>query len=327
MIVRLFKTNQATGLIFLLLFQALIYLNAFTHSQPTVETVDLPGLYQIFIASWMNKPFITVIGSFLLITLQALLFNYFIVRTGILGKPTYMPAFVFVVICSLLPENLYMNPATLANFFVLFGLISAWEMARKPVSVPPVFTGAFLLSVGSLFYPPLLFLLIWFLIALGILTNATIKEVAVLLIGFFIPYLCAFTAYFWLSTPQDFLSTFFIEPFGLPDYRLKFRITEYALYAVIVLTMGISFSHYLLTTHFYKVVQKRMFQVLGYILLTVILAGAFYNMFQKYHLILLSFPMAVFLSFYFLQLKKSWIADLIIITIFTLVIILQFDYF
>lgn len=327
MIVRLFKTNQVTGLIFLLLFQVLIYLNALTHTQPTIESVDMPGLYQTFFASWMNKPFISVMGSFVLITLQALVFNYLIIQTGILGKPTYLPAFVFVVICTLLPENLYMNPATLANIFVLFSLISAWEMARMPVSVPPIFTGAFLLSLGSLIYPPLLFLLLWFLIALVILTNATIKEIALLLIGFFIPYLYAFTAYFWLSTPQDFLSTFFIEPFGLPDYRLKFRITEYILYAVIVLTMGISFSHYLLTTHFYKVIQKRMFQALGFLLLTVILAGFFYNMFQKHHLVLLGFPMAVFLSFYFLQLKKNWIADLVFITIFILVIILQFDYF
>ncbi|MCX7743259.1 MAG: DUF6427 family protein [Flavobacteriales bacterium] len=327
MIVRLFKNNQVAGLIFLLVFQILIYLNALTHSPPSVEPANLPDLYKSFIASWMNDSLVLALGSFVLITLQALLFNYLVVQTGILGKPTYMPAFVFVLICSLLPENLYMNPATLSNIFVLFGLISTWEIARKPVAIPPVFTGAFLLSVGSFIYPPLLFLLVWLLIALGILSNATVKDVAVLLIGFFIPYLYMFTAYFWLSTPEDFLTTFFVKPFGLPDYRLKFRITEYILYAVIVITMGFSFMHYLLTAHFYKMVQKRMFQVLGYLLLTVIIAGAFYNLFQKHHLVLLGFPMSVFLSFYFLQLKKNWIADLIILSIFTLIIILQFDYF
>lgn len=327
MIVRLFKTNQVTGLIFLLLFQVLIYLNAFIHPQAPSEPIELPVFYQVIFGSWIHFPWVSVILSFVFITSQALLFNFFMVQTGMLGKPTYMPAFFYVLICSLLPENLYTDPATIANTFVLFGLMCAWEIARKPASVPAIFTGAFLLSIGSLIYPPVLLLLLWFLVALLVLSNAGVKEVAVLLIGFFLPYLYTFTAYFWLSTPEAFLSDFFILPFGLPDYRLQFRVTEYILYAVIVLTMGISFSHYLMTAHFYKVIQKRMFQVCGYLLLAVLVSGAFYNLFQKHHLVLLGFPMAIFLSFYFLQLKKSWMADLIIITVFTLMIILQFDYY
>lgn len=327
MIVRLFKTNQVTGLFFLLLFQVLIYLNAFMHPQVTSAPIDLPVVYQIFVSPWINFPFVSVIFSFVFITSQALLFNFFMVQTGMLGKPTYMPAFFYVLICSLLPENLYTNPATIANTFVLFGLMCAWEIARKQASVPAIFTGAFLLSIGSLIYPPVLLLLIWFLAALFVLSNAGVKEVSVLLIGFCIPYLYSFTAYFWISSPEAFVTDFFVIPIGLPDYRLQFRITEYILYAVIVLTMGFSFSHYIMTTHFYKVVQKRMFQVCGYLLLAVLVSGAFYNLFQKHHLVLLGFPMAIFLSFYFLQLKKSWISDLIIITVFTLVIILQFDYY
>jgi len=327
MIVRLFKTNQVTGLIFLLLFQVLIYLNAFIHPQVPSAPIGLPVVYQLFVSPWINFPFVSVIFSFVFIISQALLFNFFMEQIGLLGKPTYMPAFFYVLICSLLPENLYTNPATIANTFVLPGLMCAWEIARKPASVPAIFTGAFLLSIGSLIYPPVLLLLIWFLASLFVLSNAGVKEVFVLLIGFCIPYIYTFTAYFWLSSPEAFVDDFFVMPIGLPDYRLQFRITEYILYAVVVLTMGLSFSHYIMTAHFYKVVQKRMFQVCGYLLLAVIISGAFYNLFQKHHLVLLGFPMAIFLSFYFLQLKKSWIADLIIITVFTLVIILQFDYY
>ncbi len=327
MIVRLFKTNQVKGLIFLLLFQVLIYLNAFIHPQIPSATVGLPFVYQLFVSPWINFPFVSVIFSFVLITFQALLFNFFIIQTGMLGKPTYLPAFFYVLICSLLPESLYTNPASIANTFVLFGLMCAWEIARKPASVPAIFTGAFLLSIGSLIYPPVLLLLLWFLIGLFMLSNAGVKEVLVLLIGFSIPYIYTFTAYFCLSSPDAFVADFFIVPIGLPDYRIQFRITEYIIYTVIVLTMGISFSHYIMTTHFYKVVQKRMFQVFGYLLLAVLVSGAFYNLFQKHHLVLLGFPMAIFLSFYFLQVKKSWIADLIIITVFTLMIMLQFDYY
>lgn len=327
MIVRLFKNNQVSGLIYLLLFQVLIYLNAFIHPQAPLTPVGLPVFYQLLFTPWITFPFVSVIFSFIIITLQALLFNFFIVKTGMLGKPTYMPAFFYVLICSLLSENLYINPATIANTFVLLGLMCTWEIGMKPASVPAIFTGSFLLSIGSLIYPPAIFLFFWFLAALLVLSNPGVREVSILLIGFCIPYLYIFTGYFWLSSPQKFIDDFFIMSYGLPDYRLQFRIIEYMLYAVIVLTMGVSYSHYIFTTHFYKVIQKRMFQVFGYLLLAVIVAGAFYNLFQKHHLVLLGYPIALFLSFYFLQVKKSWIADIIIITIFTLMIILQLDYY
>jgi hypothetical protein len=327
MIVKLFKTNQASGLIFLLLFQVLIYLNAFIHPQIPSAPVNLPVFYQFFVGTWVNFPFISVIFSFVLITTQALLFNSFMVQTGILGKPTYMPAFFYVLICSLLPENLYTNPATIANLFVIFGLMSAWKISQKSASVPTIFTGAFLLSIGAHIYPPLLLLLIWFLVALFVLSNASVKEVLVLLVGFCIPYIYTFTAYYWLISPHAFVAHFFIIPFGLPDYSLQFSITEYILYAVVILTMGLSYYHYITITHFYKVVQKRMFQVCVYLLLAILVSGAFYNLFQKHHLILLASPLSVFLSFYSLQKKKTWLADLIIITVFVLMIILQFDYY
>lgn len=327
MIIRLFKTNQVTGLVFLLIFQVLIYLNAFLHRLTLIDRPIHSALFEQIPWLPITYPWLSALISFIFVLLQALWFNYFIYSVNILGRLTYLPAFFYILIATVFPENLYLSPGLLANFFLLAGMMGLWQIAHTKQLPRPVFFTAIVFSLASLIYSPVLILLPWFFLALFTFARSQFRIVLVGLIGWFLPYFYTSIAYLFFTDISVFFHDFFIVPFGLPDYRLDLGIIEYMICVWLFGLFIASFYHYLHTTHFYKVVQKRSLRIWGMMLLLLVISAAFYNYLQLSHILLLSFPLATFFSTYFLHIKKYWVADLLTIFIISCLFVLQFSYF
>jgi hypothetical protein len=53
----------------------------------------------------------------------------------------------------------------------------------------------------------------------------------------------------------------------------------------------------------------------------------YFPFFNRHHLVLLAFPAGVFLSFYFLNLRRRWWADVITLLLFSAMVVLQFEFY
>ncbi|MBE2246983.1 MAG: hypothetical protein IAE67_06965 [Candidatus Competibacteraceae bacterium] len=327
MIIRLFKTNQITGLFFLLLFQSLVYLNAFLHPFYSEQIIQHPALYRFMLGDWIQISWLSALISFSLVLLQALWFNYFIHSTNLLGQPTYLPGFFYVLICSLFPQNLFVSPSLLANIFLLPGIIGIWQIAHTKSHPRLIFFTAISFSMAALIYPPALVLFPWFLWSLFVFSTPMFRHILVAMLGWLLPFFYVLLVYFINDNVSFFLQDFFISPFGLPDYRLHTGLMEYIILAWLLAMLIASFYRYLQTIHYYKVVQKRTFRIWGAMLVLLIASAFFYNFLPFSHIVVVGYPLSIFYSTFFLHLRKLWISDLLTLLIIVCLLVLQFSVF
>lgn len=327
MIVSLFKTNQISGIVFLFLFQALLFMNAFLHPLPPVDLSNETPLYTQLIAPVLTYKWIQLAMAFMLIFFQALLYNYLIIQLNILGKTTYLPAFFYVVVSGMLPGNLYLNSGMLAMSFALIALFIFFRVIGSKHVVRHVFYTAVVLSLGSLFYFPLIYFLVFLWFALMILGQFSMRRWLASLLGFLLPYTYVLMFYYWnngllLYWRQDVLSFL-----GLMDGSQLAGISwaEIVLYVLLAGIMISGTLKYLRTRNGYKVIQRKIYNLFGFFLFVVLVSGALLPYFNRHHIVLLAFPAGVFLSFYFLNLRRKWVADIITLLLFTSMVALQFE--
>jgi|GEM_PF-4477779 len=328
MIISLFKTNQISGIVFLFLFQALLFLNAFLHPIPLIDPARETQIFEtvfgpVTLLKWVQLPL-----AFVLIFLQALLYNYLIIQLNILGRTTYLPAFFYVVASCMLPVNIYLNSGMVAMSFSLLALFTFFRLVSPKFPLRQVFYTSFLFSLGSLFYFPLVYFLPFVWVALLTLGYMGLRQWMVSIIGFVVPYIYVFLYYFWFDGLPEFWEKDVKPFFGFPDLLAAgFTIAELALFGLLVFIMASSAYTFIRTRFTYKVIQRKIYRIFSWFFLFVFLSVAYMPFFNRHHLVLLAFPAGVFLSLYFLNLRRQWWADVITVLLFSAMVVLQFGFY
>src|SRR5687767_13829958 len=119
MIINLFKTNQISGIVFLVIFQLLVFLNPALHAVPLRYNTEDTILYNTLFESWAHIKWLNLSLSFTLIFTQALIYNYLVIQLNLLGRTTYLPAFFYLLIACMLPGNLLFNSGIVAASFIV----------------------------------------------------------------------------------------------------------------------------------------------------------------------------------------------------------------
>ena len=327
MIINLFKTNQTTGLLFLLLFQVLIFINPMLHRDIVLPSFQPNIFFDLIFGGWLHFKILNLIISFILLLMQALLFNLFIIQINLLNKPTYLPAFFFLIFNAAIPQYLYINPPAIANIFIFLSLSLLFQSAQSGSRSLSLFFASMFLSLGSMFYSPLLFLFFWILISNITLSNSTLKDYLILFAGFCIPYLYTFTFYIWTDHSDVFFTQVFAAPVGWVNQFPEFSTFEILLILSLFLLVVLSFYQYISSAFLYKLMQRKFYRVLFYLFSIILIASFFYDIAYKEHLLTIVYPCAVFLSSYFLKMKKMWMADVAIVLILLLLFTVQFQFY
>jgi hypothetical protein len=327
MIINLFKTNQISGIVFLVILLILIFLNPAFHPVPLRYNTEDTILYNALFESWAHIKWLNLSLSFSLIFTQAMIYNYLVIQLNLLGRTTYLPAFFYLLTACMLPGNLLFNSGIVAASFIVPALYLLMTAPGGKHPLRTVFNISILFALGSLFYLQALFYFPFVIIAMGMFGMLNVRSAMVSFIGFMIPYMYVLSYYFWIDDLGGYWNRQYAKLVHFIPMSFPFHWAELVLYGLMILILVLSLFKFITTRFTMKVIQRKIYNVFTLFFLISFIIPLFFKETHKQQVVLLAVPMGVYLSFYFLTLKRQWIADIFTLLLFVTIAVLQIEFY
>ena len=276
---RFFKVNDPYRPLFLLAFLLLLRVPFYWNG---IETL-LPDLHYMLIGErlangnalykdlWVNigpfsAAFFTILDwlfgksiisyhiiGFLLMFIQAMLFNRLALKNKIYTENNYVPAAVYVTLMSMSMDMFVVSPIMLANTFILMAMNHIFSQVEfRTKRDEKILSIGIYLGVASLFYfPAVLFGLIGIL-GLTLFSATILRRYLLIVYGLTLPFLMIAVYYFLMGNTTDSMFVFFNSWFEVADYRLDRTAiiilcavpTMFLMLAIFRVLQGTRFSNY-----------------------------------------------------------------------------------
>ena len=208
MLLRVFKSKQIYNLFLIPILGILFWMKAFLSPEtfeffPGEDQMPLFSLLAILVGnSVMTGKIVAFIAEMVLVFLVIRLSTLF----GFLRTRSYLPGIIYIILVGGFPSLLFFHPVFPGTIFLLLSIYYLFDAYNKNEILENCFITGFILSVGSLFYFPLV-IFIPLLIA-GFLFLARMyqwRHFLLPLVGFATPWLITISAYYLTdSAPQLF---------------------------------------------------------------------------------------------------------------------------
>lgn len=324
MFIRFFKANQPATLFAIPIVVILFWISALLH--PFHADVETPMPLYGWIMNWINKlpQFSAPIIGITIVSFQAIYLNNLLNTHEVLYKKSYLPALFFAVFASAIPSLLWLHPSLFATLIILIVLGKVFSLYKNEKAFPITFDIGFLIAIATLIYVPSVIFLMVFYAALIVLRPFVWREWFVPLLGFCLPFFFWWVWLFWKNNPDELMSV--IESnlhFENHSNILEFNKIN-ALF-LSVLGMFVALAFFKLAGNFFKnVIRSRNFQQVFLIMIPCILVPMLF--FKNYFSEMSSFliiPLSVFISYYFISVKKNWWLETIFLLLITSIIMLH----
>ncbi len=177
-------------------------------------------LFTLFIKLFSGVTIWPVLTGFIFLLFNALVLTLLSYEFQFLQHRTFLPGIIYVATVSSFPSLQTLHPAYPATLFVLLSIYYIFNTYHRKNEISSTFNASFLVSIGALFYLPVitLFPLIW--ISIFVLQkNDNWRLLVIPLIGFSLPWLLLWSFLFVTGSDQIFISTIF---FGMKSVNNQF---------------------------------------------------------------------------------------------------------
>lgn len=320
--IRFFKSPQPAALFSIPLIVILLWAERFISFPVSADTYSMPlwsMLEKFFLQmpSWLNLLIFMVLISF-----EAIYFNLMVNKHEVLYKNSYLPALFFVLIVSATPEFVSIHPIHFVNLILLRIFDKIFALHKQNKATVAVFDCGFLTGIAVLLYLPAVPIIFLLMFSLSILRPFQIKEWLVLIIGYTVPFLFTSVLKFWNHGLSEFWTGFFIrfkEPAKMLLMPESFPLSF--LFGVIAFLLLLSWLR--LRANYYKnIIRIRTYQqILFFAFLLGFLSIYLSKNLSWIHFLILTIPVALWLSYFFVsQKKKMWMVEgLLLILIIAIV--------
>jgi hypothetical protein len=251
--------------------------------------------------------------SLLIIFFQGAFFAILLINNKAQNENTYLPAFIFGILCLFSFDMLSLSGELLASTFLLFALNNLFKEIEFRIQQDSTLLNlGFYLGIASLFVFSYSVFLPGTLIILIIFTRATIRKILLLIFGFALPHLLLMTYYF---TKGDFgfvWTNFYLGNNWLIDNSIS-------LWAMVCLS-AIPIIYFLLSlvmvnrearlTKYQSQLLQVMFLWLVVAIIEIVLAGKM----TPARVITYAPPLAYFTSHYILLIRRKWLGEIMLWT-------------
>lgn len=165
-------------------------------------------LYTFFAKFFTGTTIWPVVTGFVLVLINALIFSLLSYEFQFLQHRTFLPGILYVSIVSSFPPLQTFHPVYPATFFVLLSVYFIFSTYHRKNEISSTFNASFLLSIGALFYLPVITLapLIW--ISIFVLQKSDNWRLLVIpLIGLALPWLLLWSFLFVSGSDQTFIAS------------------------------------------------------------------------------------------------------------------------
>ena len=255
--------------------------------------------------NWLLK-----IIAIVLVSAQAIYLNIIINNNEVLYRNTNLPALIYPMVISFMPQLLWLHPILFVNAILLFALNRIFSTYKHPNPLSRYFDIGFLIAMASLFYFPAVFLILLVFVSLAIIRPFVWREWVSTIIGLLLPYFFISVYYFW----TDRLNYFWLKviPYQISDIFLLQSFYSYISKGIIAVTGIILILALIrLRTNFTKnAIKTREFQKITvvYLFLSILIYVITEDTFS-YSIAITAIPASVLSAYYFLTLRKKWIYE------------------
>ncbi|MEO6040205.1 MAG: hypothetical protein ABIQ93_17455, partial [Saprospiraceae bacterium] len=245
----LFRNNQISTVALLALYIVLTHASALLgYIQPAPGAGSAAGvLYRDWFAWVEGRPTLSAIGAASLVLLQALLINNLADQFRLLGERNWLPGLFYALAAACLPDFLFLSPPLVAATFIPLALRRIFQAYKVPNATALVFDAGFWATLGSLFYPPTLFLLVAAYAGVNVMRSFNLREQLVYVSGVFVGLFLAWLWYFWTDRGGIFWDLQFSGLFGFYHFSAPMnteRILKSLVIAILLCTVVLSFGTY-----------------------------------------------------------------------------------
>lgn len=259
----------------------------------------------------------------LILIVQGFRFNKIFVRNKIFANRNYLAFMAYVTLMALFNNYTYISPAFLALTFIIPALDQLFDSARQDVSITHFFNTAFWIAMASLFYSPLVILLVFVFFGFAIISGFYWRYWLAAFISFFIPYFLAFTYYFSQDRTAFFWSS--VNPFSSdsvawPDSSINLWIQ------IGLIAFTIIFSFLLAGAKFFTGIIRirKIYQVLTLFIPIVLLVFIFIKGISIDLVILILIPLSAYLAYSLGNLKGTLWSELVQLVFIASIVLIHF---
>lgn len=308
MLIRFYKSSQPVALFTIPIVSGLLCAGAYFFNSNFFPDVNFPMPFWLIVSAipFFKLPLTTLVLLWILISFQGIYLNRIIIKQEVLYKPSNLPGFIYVCVAGLLPAFIGFHPVIFVNTIMLFVADKILRLYKHVSPLTINYDIGLWISVASFFYLPSIAFALFFFISLSILRPFIWREWITATLGFVTPW-------FFLGVASLLSDSFSItELFLSGNVQLLFVLrSAYASSVIVVASVVSAFlllSLLKLRLNFYKnIIRMRNYQLI--FLLWLVIALAISIIVYEKSLFIFSLPAvpaSVFISYYFLTLKKPW---------------------
>lgn len=192
--IRYFSTGYLSRYLLLIIIGLIFWIPFIIY--PTIYTGISSFAYnQILLVTSQNLYFQSI-ASFIITIVTALLLNKCAIDNGLNGKISTLIAFIYILLANSLAGEFHNNPIIWINFLLVFVLSNMMQLPYVNNTIPVIFNASFLIGITSLFYAPLIFLVLFVWASVFIHRIVTWRNLFVAIIGIILPYFLLLTLFF-----------------------------------------------------------------------------------------------------------------------------------
>jgi hypothetical protein len=307
LIIRLFKESHPVAYIIIPVLIAVFMVLSWQGPEVYVVWNPMP-LYNLLLAAVESMP--EWLTGFLvtgLLISQVFHLNHIVRKHEVLYKNSFLPMLFFMIFLVIIPQFMIFHPVLFVNSILIFILDKLFRIYKNQSPLPLIFDTGFLIGVASLVYLPAISIFLLFAVSILILKTFSWRDWIIGLFGLVLPFFFTFVYYLWIDGLEEMRAIFFLDdltrildPGGIA--LRGYRITIGVVALVMMLTLN------RIRQNFYKNVTRiRNFQQVIFIYLIVaLLSLAFTGSVAVYRFAILTIPISIMISYYFLAGKKAW---------------------
>ena len=320
-----FRSIHPVNIILLIGIAILLRIGIFIHLPEQISFEFMEPFARLLIDIPLENafsPLTNVLIALVILIIQALIFNRIINSYGFLGKPTFLPALLYITTGSLLAPFLLLSPTLICNFLILWMIDKFLSVYKRDEVRSVMFDLGMIVALGTLIYFPFISMLPLLWISLIIFRPFSWREWVAVISGFITIFFFLAVFYYWNDSLDKFYQIWLPLATKFPtNLRINLYDSLVLIPVFIILTLGF----FQLQKNFFRsVVQlRKSFQLLFFMFIIGLLSFYLKQNLVLYHFLLCAPPASALMAYYFLHASARWLYESLYLILISCIIYFQ----
>jgi hypothetical protein len=272
------------------------------------------------------SPAFNIFLAAVLIFAQALLLNHLVNHHNLLGKPTFLPALMYITVSGLFTPFLVLSPPLLCNFLIIWMLFKLFSFYKSNDAKSASYDLGMMVAIGSILYLPFIYFFLTIWIALILFRPLNWREILAGIIGYATIFFFLAVYYYLNNSLHRFYSIWVALGTKFP-VSINIHYFSYLVLIPVIIILVLCF--FKLQQNFFKsyVQVRKSFQLLFAVFIIAALSFYVKTPFNLNHFLLCAVPAAVFFSYYFLYASRKWFYETLYLILLISIVYFQFNNF